>query len=283
MNDPHVVNVSDRTEIFEGVWIGLLFVPVVVFYAYVLVWISNIVNIAEVLPLIKNVNEILGYGFGMVLLLGVQIASSKSKNDFIAGPIEELNHYTFFFIGMLMGGFERAFLFTILYVVLETYGMPGLVKSISANEQVKAISLGILPKKFVLYQYVYAPLASVVSMVFAHLIIVRFIPWAVIGSHPTLIAQIRSLSIYIALWITIESIFNSIYYKSLPGVGCMGLFLSAGLILSAFWLDAKNWQTWLMYGLLAFGGWIMTLNFIILSIQKARPLPGHEDVKYVNW
>lgn len=283
MDDPHIVNITERTDVFEDIWISGLFAPIVVLYVFALVWVSNLLKLAEALPMFKDINEILGYGIGTILLLAVQFASLKSKNDFIAGPIEQLNLYTFFFLGMVTGGFGRALLFTILYEVLETYGLPAIVKSISANERVKATSLGIQPRKFVLYQYIFAPFATVLSMVLAYILFVILFPSAMMTSRLDFASQIGNLTLFIALWTFFQDILNELYYRSIPQAGCASFLFSFSLLVLSYHLNRNNWIYWGLYGLLILFGWVMTYQFIIRSIKNARPLPGSENVKYITW
>lgn len=282
MSDEHIMNATPGTDLFESIWVNCLFAPVAVAYVQLLIFIGNFIDVAESFGWIENANKILGYGFGTILLAGVQIASQRSKNDFIAGPIETLNIYTFFFLGMMTGGFKLALLFTILYQILEKFGLPLIVTSISANESVKAKSVGIQHRQFIFYQYIFSPLTNIIAMLIAFAFSTRLISFATI-TDMNLADQIKSLTIFIAMWTTCDLLLHSFYYKLMPKAGCMSIILSTILLSATYQLSKNNLAAWLFYGLIVTVGWSMTITFIRLSLQNAKVTSAKDNVKHVNF
>jgi len=279
MDSTHVMNVT-RGDFFDNLWVSCLFVPLAFFYTQVLLWIGSFTTILESIGFIKEVNEVLGYGLGTLILFGVQLASKYSRNDFIAGPIEQLNMYTFCFVGLFKAGIMLALLFTIMYLVLETYGLPLIVESISGNERIKSYSLGIQDKQFRLFQFVYSPISMLAALTVSFALINRFVSLNEIRTF-VLYDQLKYLTLLIALWTLLETIANHFYNRRMPRLGCLGFFFYVAQLGAALRLS-HDWTTWLWYGFLVIGGWNMIFLFITVSLRRSKDIAANQSVRHID-
>jgi hypothetical protein len=278
MKNQYVINSTYQPVIFASVWAACLLVPLVMLYGNGIVWFGQAVTWLESQLFGKDLNGILGFGAGTALLLGIRIASRNTKNDFIAGPIEMINSYTFFFYGMIIGGFDRAVLYTILYAVLEVFGIPKIklltevlgiteVQPISPNEARIAERMGIPYRQFVLYQYVFSPLAFICSMLSVHWLFGDLIPTSAIGNSMDLAGQFRSLTVFLGLWEAAELLMTCIYQRWRPRLGGLEAFFTVTLLMSVFWLRQDKLFPWVLYGGVVILGWVMMVYSIVENIR----------------
>jgi hypothetical protein len=280
MSDAHVMNVSGG-NIFEAIWVEILFVPLIIIYTNILLLFNQLIMLLEHIEWIGNINLILGYGLDAIILFGVNFAAKNSKNDFIAGPVETLNIYTFFFLGISQGGIQLAIIFLALYEILETIGLPLVTEAITKNELAKAMDLGITKRRFILYTYIFAPLATLASMLLSYILLKNFVPveqW--INGHVAY--QIKYLTYHLALWVLIYHLLHWIYYKYMEDLGC-SVFPFVFSILFATYLLSEQWYTWILYILLLLGGWSMMFVYISHSIQVSKEVASEDEFTYINW
>jgi hypothetical protein len=276
------MNTTSGHDIAENIYVACLFVPLALIYTYLLVFISQITSLLEAHDWFREINEILGYGMGIIILLGVQIAAKFSKNDFIAGPLEQLNSYTFFFLGLFLGGLRLALLFTVLHEALLQFGLPLLVNSISRNEKVKAQSIGISNRAFITYQYMFAPIESIATMIIAYWILSPLMPIDTLFSR-SIIEQLKYSTYFIATWTALGSIAHMYYYRTSLQIGPANFSTMAFLLATVINLSFER-ASWLWYGAFISIGWIMIITFIMISIKTAREIRNStSEVKYIKW
>lgn len=258
MSNRQIMIAPSRLDLANDIWISCLFVPLVAIYTHLLIFLAKWINAAERIPEFKFINLFLSLGIAWVLSGSIKFASRHSKNDFIAGPIEVLNLYTFFFLGLLMGGVRIAIFATLLYEIFETWGWRIIfqIDSISENEWEKAKSLGISHRYFKLYQFVFAPLATIASLWIAIKFSEFFFPIDSLASM-NYANQIGNLSILLASWKACETLLISFYNKFFPTIGFEGVLFSITLFTNAYFLSIyNNRTTWLLYGGFIVLGWI---------------------------
>lgn len=216
MKDTHVMNVID-TDIFEQLWSVLPFVPIVILYSRAIQYVDKFLWwLQENFEIIKQLNTFAGFGVSSIILLLVEKASASSENDFISGPIQTFNLYSFFYVGLLFGDIQFATIAVGFYLVIHKINIPFLGKtSISKKEWMKFRSLGMSRNRFVFQHYFFDTIVNFISMIVAFHFLQNHIPiqeWISSG----FISQIKFLTLQIILWKSLYEISYAIYFWKIP-------------------------------------------------------------------
>lgn len=276
-----------KTDIFEQLSSVLPFVPIVILYSQLIQYLDKLLTILQNnYEIARQINTFAGYGLSSFILLLVEKAAEKSENDFIAGPIHVLNLYAFFYVGLLLGGRDFAFIGVAFYLIVHRFDLPRLGEtSISKKEWIKFRALGMSRKRFVFQHYIFDTIVNFVAMVVTFYFLQNRISieeWINSG----LISQIKFLTLQVVLWKALYEIAYAIYFWEMPlrkdpEVGYWAGFTEFLVVIIPpalfFWVVNKT--TIIVYSLFYLYQWIRLKNFLTKRIRENGNMNISDNVR----
>lgn len=271
----HTMNIASK-DLSDSLWTASAFVPIVVLYSLLIQYLDFTYEwLNSSFPLIEELDKFVGvFGISFITLGLIQKAAEYSENDFLSGPIQLFNLYSFFFLGLLVGGksiggLELAILTTAAYYILERFNLPVFSKnSISAEEWYKFQRSGVPRKHFVLSYYIMEPLVGVITMIVSYWILSQFIPVEV-WLRSGWIFQVQFLTLQIVLWKQLESVVTVLYDKIVPNLNLGGMFWFLLAFVPAMAL-ASTWPRILFYVAAYSVVWFALILFLVTMIKNGR-------------
>lgn len=253
-------------DFFEKLWVAAAFAPLAVIYTNLLLALNILLDQLNTVEIFKEINDLLlGWGIATLVSRIVQTAAKKSHNDFIAGPIEQLNLYMVFFYALITRNIRLAIILIAAYLVVEAIG-------IFKNEWRKYRHLGRSRKSIILYQLVIAPFATIISALVAYWILEYFFPvtqWISSG----IIFQIKYMTFQVVLWTAIYKILV-VWIEGIRVKGFSPIHLIA-ILMPLMFYPGQAWEIFrFFYAIAILYAWHRIGLHIWLGIEEAKKNPS---------
>ncbi len=214
----NVVNITPD-DVLEDVYTYAAFAPLVILYARLIHWLYGYwLLLPERFPVLTEANELFGIvdGFEGITLLLLTLAALTARNDFISGPLQMLNQFAFFYIGLLVGGVDLALISLGIYLLLTGFSIPGRENlSVLADNIYLLRQVGMEPGQVRFMYWFVTPVATLGGAALSLWIVGRIMP-AEVWSSGSWFQQIQFFTLLLAIWAVINGIVFSIYKGQFP-------------------------------------------------------------------